>query len=137
MRTHSEEPSYIFHLGDLDPSGVNAGEKIETTLRELAPAAEIHFEQIAVTPEQVRDWNLPTRPTKATDIRARGFSDISVELDAIKPQQLRRLVEDAINRHLPQDKFRVLRAAEKDERRLIHGLVGMAEAQLRFEGARP
>jgi hypothetical protein len=30
-------PAYIYHLGDFDPSGVNAGEKIEETLRELAP----------------------------------------------------------------------------------------------------
>jgi hypothetical protein len=31
-------PAYIYHLGDFDPSGVNAGEKIEETLRELARA---------------------------------------------------------------------------------------------------
>ena len=30
-------PAYIYHLGDYDPSGVNAGEKIEETLRDLAP----------------------------------------------------------------------------------------------------
>jgi hypothetical protein len=46
-------PAYIYHLGDFDPSGVNAGEKIEETLRELAPHAEIHFERLAVTPEQI------------------------------------------------------------------------------------
>ena len=45
-------PAYIYHLGDFDPSGVNAGEKIEQTLRELAPDAEIHFERIAVTPSR-------------------------------------------------------------------------------------
>jgi hypothetical protein len=27
--------TYIYHLGDFDPSGVNAGEKIDETLREL------------------------------------------------------------------------------------------------------
>ena len=30
-------PAHIYHLGDFDPSGVNAGEKIEQTLREMAP----------------------------------------------------------------------------------------------------
>ena len=44
-----EVPAYIYHLGDFDPSGVNAGEKIEQTLKEMAPDAEIHFERIAVT----------------------------------------------------------------------------------------
>jgi hypothetical protein len=32
-----EVPAYIYHLGDFDPSGVNAAQKIEETLRELAP----------------------------------------------------------------------------------------------------
>ena len=32
-------PSFIYHLGDYDPSGVDAARKIHSTLRELAPAA--------------------------------------------------------------------------------------------------
>ncbi len=68
-----EVPAYIYHLGDFDPSGVNAGEKIEETLIELAPDAEIHFERIAVQPWQIQEWNLPTRPTKTSDTRAKGF----------------------------------------------------------------
>jgi hypothetical protein len=44
-------PTFIYHLGDYDPSGVNAGEKIEETLREMAPDADITFERIAVNVE--------------------------------------------------------------------------------------
>ena len=88
-------PAYIYHLGDFDPSGVNAGEKIEETLRELAPDAEIYFERIAVTPEQIAEWDLPTRPTKASDTRSKNFGEISVELDAIEPNQLRAIVQAA------------------------------------------
>jgi hypothetical protein len=118
-------PAHIYHLGDFDPSGVNAGEKIEETLRELAPNAEIVFERIAVTPDQIEAWNLPTRPTKTSDSRAKGFGDISVELDAIEPDTLRAIVLTAIERHLPQEQFEVLKAAEASERRLIAGVVGM------------
>jgi len=118
-----EVPVYLYHLGDFDPSGVNAGEKIEATLREMAPAAEIHFERLAVTPEQIRAWDLPTRPTKTSDSRARGFGDISVELDAIEPTKLRLLIEAAIDHHLPQRQFKVLKAAEESERTLIQQLV--------------
>src|SRR5262249_14445233 len=94
-------PAHIYHLGDFDPSGVNAGEKIEETLRELAPDAEIYFERIAVTEQQIDDWNLPTRPTKKSDTRSKGFGDISVELDAIEPNRLRNLVQETIEQHLP------------------------------------
>src|SRR5215472_6408360 len=96
-------PAYIYHLGDYDPSGVNAGEKIEETLREMAPDAEIYFDRIAVTPEQIAEWNLPTRPTKASDTRSKGFGNISVELDAIDPNALRALVQETIEQHLPPD----------------------------------
>ena len=117
-------PTYIYHLGDFDPSGVNAGEKIEETLRELAPDGEITVERIAVTPEQIADWDLPTRPTKASDTRSKNFGEISVELDAIKPNQLRALVQETIELHLPFEQFEILKAAEESERDIITRLVG-------------
>jgi hypothetical protein len=122
-------PAYIYHLGDFDPSGVNAGEKIEETLRELAPDAEIYFERIAVTPEQIERWDLPTRPTKASDTRAKGFGNISVELDAIEPNRLRQIVRRAIEQHLPRHQFEVLKAAEESEREIISRLVGNITAE--------
>ncbi|MBR1149072.1 hypothetical protein [Bradyrhizobium sp. JYMT SZCCT0428] len=117
-------PTYIYHFGDFDPSGVNAGEKIEQTLREMAPDAEIHFERVAVTPAQIMNWNLPTRPTKQSDTRSKNFGDISVELDAIPPDRLRTLVQSAIERHLPQRQFEILKAAKASERDIIKRLVG-------------
>lgn len=116
-------PTFIYHLGDYDPSGVNAGEKIEQTLRELAPSAEIHFQRLAVSPGQIAAWGLPSRPTKTSDSRSKGFGDISVELDAIAPQMLRDLVEEAINRHLPQEQLNILKIAEQSERHLLGNLV--------------
>jgi hypothetical protein len=116
-------PAYIYHLGDFDPSGVNAGEKIEQTLKEMAPNAEVHFERLAVDRLQIRAWNLPTRPTKMSDTRAKNFGAISVELDAIDPRTLREIVRQAIERHLPPDQYAVLKAAEESERELLTSLV--------------
>jgi hypothetical protein len=119
-------PAYICHLGDFDPSGVNAAEKIEETLRKLAPNAEIYFERIAVTPEQIREWSLPTRPTKTSDTRSKGFGDISVELDAIDPGTLRQLVEVTIENHLPAQQYEVLKVAEESERQLLSQFVSLS-----------
>lgn len=116
-------PTFIYHLGDYDPSGVNAGEKIEQTLREMAPKADITFRRIGVTPEQIDEWDLPARPTKTSDSRAKGFSSLSVELDAIEPDLLRTIVERAIQKHLPPEQFKVLIAAEESERELITSMV--------------
>jgi hypothetical protein len=119
-------PTYIYHFGDFDPSGVNAAEKIEQTLKEMAPDAEIYFERVAVTPKQIRDWKLPTRPTKKSDTRSKNFGKISVELDAIEPARLRRLVQTVIELHLPRKQFEILKVAEESERDLIASFVKKA-----------
>ena len=118
-------PTYIYHFGDYDPSGVNAGEKIDESLRAMAPDAEIHFERVAVTEAQMAEYHLPTRPTKTTDSRARGFGAVSVELDAIPAETLRLLTEEVIQRHLPKDRLDQMLIVEADEKRLLHGLVGL------------
>ena len=117
------KPAYIYHLGDYDPSGQDAARKIEETLRELAPDAEIHFERLAVTPQQIMWWGLPTRPTKTKDSRAKNFGAESVELDAIPPDDLRTLVKDAIERHLPKWKLDALKEIEETEREAIAAFV--------------
>jgi hypothetical protein len=115
-------PAFIYHLGDFDPSGVNAGNKIGETLAQMAPAAELYFERLAVTPDQISKWNLPTRPTKPSDSRSKGFGKISVELDAIPPNYLREIAQEAIERHLPPHQFKILKAAEQSELALIRRL---------------
>ncbi len=125
----SGAPTYLYHLGDFDPSGVNAAYKVRETLRDLAPEAEIHFERLAVTEVQIAAMRLPTRPTKASDSRAKGFGPVSVELDAIPAQTLRDLTQAAIERHLPAQRLEQLRTVELEERRMLHGLVGMLEEQ--------
>jgi hypothetical protein len=116
----SDKPAYIYHFGDLDPSGVDAARDIEVKLRRYAPGAEIHFERPAVTREQVERWNLPTRPTKQTDPRAKKFDgNTSVELDAIPADKLRQLVRACIERHVDQDQLKILKVAEESERDLL------------------
>ena len=113
------KPAYIYHFGDLDPSGVDAARDIEAKLRRYAPSAEIHFERPAVTRQQVEEWNLPTRPTKQKDPRAKKFIGTSVELDAIPAPRLRELVRAAIERHVDQQHLALLRVAEESERELL------------------
>jgi hypothetical protein len=116
-------PAYIYHFGDHDPSGQDAAQKIERELRKLSYDAEIYFRRMAVTPEQIRTWNLPTRPTKASDPQAKKFGNAeSVELDAIEPGRLRELVEGCIEQHIDPDELAVTLEAEKSEKELLTAL---------------
>jgi hypothetical protein len=120
------KPTYIFHFGDLDPSGRDAARDIEAKLRRYAPGAEIHFECPAVTREQVEKWNLPTRPTKEKDPRAAKFgSATSVELDAIPAAKLRELVRECIERHVDQEKLKILKVAEESERGFLKSVAAI------------
>jgi hypothetical protein len=84
------KPTVVYQLGDHDPSGIAAWEHVQTKLREFAPDADIEFERLAVTESQIAEHNLPTRPTKTTDSRAKHFVGESVEVDAIPTRILRR-----------------------------------------------
>ena len=90
--------THTFYFGDYDPSGVDIYRNVTERLQEYAPTAVIHFSREAVTPEQIENWELPARPTKKSDSRAKNFGDMSVELDAIEPEQLRQMVTDCIER---------------------------------------
>ena len=113
------KPAYLYYFGDRDPSGVVIDRKIEQDLRTFAPTAEIHFERVAVTPEQVAAWGLPTRPTKTSDSRSKSFEGESVEVDAIDPDALRQLASDCIQQHINQQELVATWATEKQERETL------------------
>lgn len=118
-----DKPIFIYYLGDLDPSGVDIPRWVEEQLHEMAPDADITFERLAVLPEQVEELNLPTRPTKTSDSRAKTFSGESVEVDAIGAPILRRMVEDALVDHIDTEAWARLLDVEAAERETLHELV--------------
>ncbi len=116
---YEDKPTFLYYVGDHDPSGVHIPQKVEADLREMAAGAEIHFERIAVNVDQIEALNLPTRPTKKTDTRSKTFKGASVEADAIPPADLRSLVETAITQHINERVFVHTKVAERSERELL------------------
>ena len=116
------KPTHIYYLGDYDPSGISIAATVESTLREFAGGAEIHFDRIAVTEAQIVAYKLPTRPTKKSDSRSKNFKGESVEVDAIEPDVLRGLVRDRIEQHVDAESLRVLKTAEQSERAWLKNL---------------
>jgi hypothetical protein len=113
-----EDQLIIYYLGDYDPSGRDIPRVIDDRLYEFGCDFTLHL--LAVTVEQIEEWQLPTRPTKRSDTRARYFGDVSVELDAVPPPMLRELVDDAISQHIDLRELKVLQTYEREERELLH-----------------
>ncbi len=117
------KPTFLYYFGDHDPSGLDIPRTIEARLREFAPEAEIHFERVAVTPEQIKSMGLPTRPTKKSDSRSKGFEGESVEVDAIEPAALRRLGEECITKHIDQRAYDLMKETEEAEQSTLADIV--------------
>jgi hypothetical protein len=113
------KPTYIYYVGDWDPSGLDITRATEAGLREYAPNAQIHFERIAVTKEQIITMGLPTRPTKKKDSRSKNFRGESVEVDAIDPNDLRRIVRSVIIQHIDRRLLRETQEQEERDRELL------------------
>lgn len=90
---------HVYHLGDHDPSGKCIDESTVKNLKR-DHGVEFSFERIAVTPEQISRYNLPTRPTKSSDPRSRTFTGDSVEVDALPPHIIREMIETCISQHI-------------------------------------
>jgi len=116
--------TFVYQLGDHDPSGVDGWRSFSERVRGFAPGACVEFERIAVTPAQIELWDLPTRPTKRSDSRAAKFTGESVEVDAIPAGMLRRVVRNSIEQHIDQDTLAVTRAVEAQERVGLEALPG-------------
>lgn len=110
----------LIYIGDLDPSGEDMVRDIDARLNEFGATVEVT--KIALTKEQVDEYNLPPNPAKLSDPRARGFieanGDESWEADALPPaimdQLLRNTLEELLDREA-YDKQIELEDTDKEE----------------------
>lgn len=127
----------IYHFGDWDPSGVAAVESIRKALRDDFKV-QVELTRAAVTPEQIKRLKLPTRPTKESCHSKNWKGGESVELDAMPPERIRRLVEQCITRHIDQHAWEAEKRAEELERETLRHMpfaYRMLEDALKEEAA--
>ncbi|MFI5978886.1 hypothetical protein [Streptomyces sp. NPDC051452] len=80
--------------------------------------AGVEFQRVAVTPEQIATYNLPTAPPKATD--RRWFSGTTTtQAEALPPDVLASIVREAIEAHRDPALHRQALAREGAECRAI------------------
>lgn len=109
-------PAVLLYAGDLDPSG----EDIE---RDFVKRTDCWAKvlRVALTVEQVDAYALPENFGKTTDSRAAEFAAkygrlVQVEVDALPPETLRALYQQAIDQFWDADAYRDVLAREKVDR---------------------
>lgn len=113
----------LVQLGDHDPSGVNAWDDFARKVTAMASAARVEFIRLAVTEDQIDEFELPTRPTKKSDTRAKNWSGGSVEVDAMPAPILRELLDEFIAQFHDPDELERLELIEHAERESVWDII--------------
>ncbi|MGO9154113.1 hypothetical protein [Mycobacterium sp.] len=109
-------PAVLLYAGDHDPSGWDIP-------RDFVDRTDCwkHVHRVALTPEQIDEHDLPEAMGKETDSRKTGFVQrfgrlVQVELDALPPDVLRRLYQDALDSYWDESTFEAVIEREATER---------------------
>lgn len=103
----------ILYLGDHDPSGLDMIRDIDDRMSEMLDrsgyAHDIEVKPIALTMEQIKQYNPPPNPAKLSDSRAQDYiakhGAQSWELDALPPEVLNELLTTSIEQEIDLDKY--------------------------------
>ncbi|MCK9251038.1 MAG: hypothetical protein M0P31_18910 [Solirubrobacteraceae bacterium] len=101
--TRRNVPTVLLHVGDYDPSGESIFNALVDDAREFVEADRvIHTQRItavrvALTADQVDEYDLPTAPAKKTDSRAARWDAATCQLEALAPDDLAQIVQDEID----------------------------------------
>jgi hypothetical protein len=137
-----DRPTVFLHVGDYDPSGESIFEAMSADvsafvagkLGSWAEADEVFRpERVALTREQVEEFDLPTAPPKRSDTRSARWAGETCQAEAMDPSTLAELVRGAIEGHMDMTVYRELLATEAAER---EQLVADVEEMLEERGDR-
>lgn len=116
----------LLHFGDLDPSGVAIPKAMKRTFLEDHGVA-VDVRRVALTPEQVEKYRLPSDPdaAKKTDANYKSFvseygeDQHAVELDALHPQDLREVLRSTLRDTYDMESYNANAERELQEHEII------------------
>jgi hypothetical protein len=137
VELYSHAATEVMHLGDHDASGVHVysslKEDVTQMMQDIAEEEDVRwdpdcvrFTRLAVTQEQIRDMSLPTAPPKAQDNRR--FAGQTTQVEAIPPDQLAAIVQNAIADRIDWPRYYACLAEEQIySARLVDGLIELGK----------
>lgn len=131
-----DKETTVLHFADHDPSGLDMTRDLQNRLSNysLYPLRIIQVERIALSYDQVHDFNLSPNPTKSADPRidryVSQFGEQCWELDAIDPNGLQRIAEEAIVRHIDRAAWKSTLERQELERKQLETKFSVIEKKL-------
>lgn len=123
MKDHAEKQCIILYLGDHDPSGMDMYDNIKKQMSTFNAVVDVVW--IALSMEQIEQYNPPPNPAKQNDTRYKKYAEVygahSWELDALPPDVISKLITDNILLRLDKELLAETQASEEHERLTIMG----------------
>ena len=121
---NSKKCTILIHLGDHDPSGIDMTRDIQDRLTMFGTS--VHVKRIALSMEQVEEYQPPPNPAKTTDSRYANYrdeyGDDSWELDALDPRIITELITSHANHYTDEARRELLVEQQENERQEIRDL---------------
>lgn len=115
------QETFIIHLGDHDPSGIDMTRDIQARLQMFG--SKVLVERIALNMDQIEEYQPPPNPAKPTDSRyaeyRAEYGNESWELDALDPHVLTDLINIAVLQHTEPKKREACIKEQEIDRQLI------------------
>lgn len=120
------DPTTILYVGDHDPSGLDMLRDIKDRLIEF-DVPEFEVIPVALTMDQIEEFNPPPNPAKISDPRAKWYiaqhGNISWELDALSPQSLHDVVTSAMKESIDMEQFESMLSVESEDKETLTKLI--------------
>lgn len=134
--THTGRHCVVIHLGDHDPSGIDMTRDIRERLNDTF-WGEVEVNRIALTMDQIAEYNPPPNPAKVTDSRAPDYiaryGTSSWELDALEPRVLNDLIIEAVDEYLDAGKYDAVVELERRQRETLKTVAAnWADVELKY-----
>ena len=118
------EQRIIIHLGDHDPSGIDMTRDIQERLEMFS--ADVYVKRVALTMEQIEQFNPPPNPAKITDSRCDKYIAMygyeSWELDALEPKVITDLIRSEVTMYRDDDLYQEVCRKERKEKQELQML---------------
>ncbi len=116
----------VIYLGDYDPSGLDMIRDIRDRITEFGKHFYFEVLPVALTWEQIEEYVPPPNPAKLSDPRAKDFIAMygsqSWEVDALRPEVLDALLDEAIRDNIDTDLYDATLNQEGAERQILTDL---------------
>lgn len=133
----ARKPTRIFYISDFDPAGKSMPNAVSRKLEWMianevgcANGADVRLTPLVLTHEQVREYDLPRTPIKASELRGKTWEEVhgagATELDALEalhPGELSGIVSGALEDFFDVEADRELRAKQEGLRLAIRAEV--------------